>query len=196
MRNITDLLGDPSHRGTPRLLRWLSCSKIAALGWTAMRVWLGAMWIQAGVAKLWGAENAAFLHHNGAGVVGFATHGAASYSWWASFLHSFVVPNAGWIAILVSVAEFLAGIGLALGALTPVAALGALILNLTYMLSGTAGVNPVYALFAVVVLATWRTSGWIGVDGLLVGYLERRRSHRHLLERQGLAGIAEQPHAA
>lgn len=183
MKYVTALIGEPAELRTPKVIHWLSTSKLAAVVWTAARVWLGVLWIQAGVAKLWGAENPAFLHNNGAGVAGFAAHATASYSWWASFLHSFVVPNAGWIGVLVSVSEFAAGLALVLGMLTPVAAGGALILNLTYMLSGTAGVNPVYALIAVVLLATWRTSGWIGVDGLFSGYLARRRTGRHLTDR-------------
>jgi thiosulfate dehydrogenase [quinone] large subunit len=133
------------------------------------------MWIQAGVAKLWGAENPSFLHHNGAGVAGFAGHATPAYSWWGSFLHSFVVPNSGWIAILVAVSELVIGIGLAIGLFTPLWALGSLILGFTYVMSGTASVNGFYALFAVVILAMWRTSGRVGVDGLLVGY---RQNHR------------------
>jgi thiosulfate dehydrogenase [quinone] large subunit len=158
-----------------------------------MRVWLGIMWMQAGWAKLWGAENAGFLHNGGAAVAGFAAHGVASYSWWGHFLHSFVVPNAGWIGGLVSYAEFFVGVGLVLGLLTPAAAAGALILNLTYMLSGTAGVNPFYALFAVVILATWRTSGWIGVDGLIEGY--HQRHHQVASTVRKAVGIVGQPHA-
>jgi thiosulfate dehydrogenase [quinone] large subunit len=197
MKNPVALLTDPAKVESPRVLTWLTHSRIAGLAWSAMRIWLGVMWIQAGVAKLWGAENPAFMHHNGAGVAGFAAHGVASYSWWASFLHAFVVPNAGWIGILVSVVEFLAGIGLVLGLLTPVAAGGALILNLTYMLSGTAGVNPFYALFAVVILATWRTSGLIGVDGLLGGYLQRHKGEHKVLGRHHhVAGIVQHPRAA
>jgi len=160
-----------------------------------MRIWLGVMWLQAGVAKLWGAENPGFLHHNGAAVAGFAAHGAASYSWWASFLHGFVVPNAGWIGIFVAVAEFLAGVALALGLLTPAAAFGALLLNLIYMLSGVAGVNPFYALLTVIVLATWRTSGWIGADGLIMGYLQRGKDHRPLSRQEDVAGIVKHPRA-
>ena len=30
-------------------------------------------------------------------MAGFASHGTPAYSWWGSFLHSFVVPNAGTI---------------------------------------------------------------------------------------------------
>jgi thiosulfate dehydrogenase [quinone] large subunit len=153
---------------------WLKRSKSAALVWTAMRVWLGVMWLQAGIAKLWGAENSSFMHHNGAGVAGFASHGVAAYSWWGSFLHSFVVPNAGWIGVLVAVAEFAIGACLAIGFLTPLAALGSLALLFTYVMSGTASVCAFYALFAIVLLTMWRTSGWIGVDGLLYGRHQRR----------------------
>src|SRR5271168_2557166 len=119
MKNPVALLSNPSELTTPRALQWLGRSKAMAIVWTAIRVWLGIMWIQAGVAKLWGAENPAFLHNNGAGVAGFAAHGVAAYSWWGSFLHSFVVPNAGWIAIVVALAEFVIGCCLALGLFTP-----------------------------------------------------------------------------
>lgn len=138
-----------------------------------MRIWLGVMWIQAGVAKLWGAENPAFMHNGGAGVAGFASHGVAAYSWWGSFLHSFVVPNAGWIGVVVAVSEFAIGICLALGLFTPLAAVASLVLLFTYVMSGTASVCAFYALFAIVILAMWRTSSWIGVDGIIYGYRQR-----------------------
>lgn len=173
MKNPMDLLANPSERSEPRAIQWLTTSKIAAVGWTAMRVWLGAMWIGAGVAKLWGAENPAFLHNGGAGVAGFAGHGVAAYSWWGSFLHSFVVPNSGWIGILVAVAEFSIGVGLCLGLFTRVAALGSLALLFTYVMSGTASVCAFYALFAIVILATWKTSSLFGVDGVIAGYRQR-----------------------
>lgn len=167
------LIGDPSKVKTPRSLYWLQRSKLAALVWNAMRIWLGVMWLQAGIAKIWGAENPAFMHNGGAGVAGFAAHATAAYSWWGSFLHSFVVPNAGWIGVLVAVAEFAIGVALVLGLLTPLACLGSLLLLFTYVMSGTASVCAFYALFAVVILAMWRTSSWIGVDGLISGYRQR-----------------------
>jgi thiosulfate dehydrogenase [quinone] large subunit len=176
MENIRELLGEPSAVKTPKFLTWVERSKAMAFVWTAMRVWLGVMWLQAGVAKLWGAENPAFLHNGGAGVQGFASHGVAAYSWWGSFLHSFVVPNAGWIAILVAVSEFAIGAALALGLFTRLAALGSLLLLFTYVMSGTASVCAFYALFAIVILATWRTSSWIGIDGVISGYRQRRQA--------------------
>jgi thiosulfate dehydrogenase (quinone) large subunit len=176
MKSPVALLSNPSERTTPGALKWLERSKIMAIGWTAMRVWLGVMWIQAGVAKLWGAENSAFLHNNGAGVAGFAAHGAPAYSWWGTFLHGFVVPNSGWIGILVAVGEFGIGIALVLGLFTRIAALGSLALLFTYVMSGTASVCAFYALFAIVILATWRTSSWIGVDAMVAGFRQRRNN--------------------
>ncbi len=180
MEKLIGIIGNPSKIQTPRFLKWLQQSKAASLVWTAMRIWLGVMWIQAGVAKLWGAENGAFMHNGGAGVAGFASHGVAAYSWWGSFLHGFVVPNAGWIAVLVAVSEFAIGICLALGFLTPLVALASLALLFTYVMSGTASVCAFYALFAIVLLAMWRTSSWIGVDGLISGYRQRRASANEL----------------
>ncbi len=174
MANVVDVIGDPTERHNPQVWEWMKTSRIMAVGWLAMRVWLGIMWMQAGWAKLWGAENGAFLHHHGAGVAGFATHGTAAYSWWHHFLHGFVVPNSGWIGVLVSLAELAVGIGLVLGLFTRVAALGGLVLGFTYVMSGTASVNAFYALFAIVILTMWRTSSWIGVDGLIARRLTNR----------------------
>jgi len=183
MTNPVALLSNPSERTNPRPLEWLGRSKFMAIGWTAMRVWLGIMWIQAGAAKLWGAENSAFLHNNGAGVAGFAAHGTPAYSWWGTFLHSFVVPNSGWIGILIAVAEFTVGVALVAGVFTRIAALGSLALLFTYVMSGTASVCAFYALFAIVILATWRTSSWLGVDGLVAGYRQRHSNEQTTPER-------------
>jgi thiosulfate dehydrogenase [quinone] large subunit len=176
MQNVINVIGDPAALRTPRPLIWLQRSKSAAFVWTAMRVWLGVMWLQAGVSKLWGAENPAFMHNGGAGVAGFASHGVPAYSWWGTIMHSFVVPNAGWIGILVALTEFSVGVCLALGLFTPFAAVVSLALLFTYVMSGTASVCAFYALFAIVIIAMWRTSSWIGVDGLIAGYRQRRRN--------------------
>ena len=175
MNKIIAIFGNPAERTSPGVLSWLRDSKLAAVAWLAVRVWVGIMWIQAGVSKVWGAENPSFMHNNGAGVAGFAGHGVAAYSWWGSFMHSFVVPNASWIAVMVAFGELAIGLGLAFGFLTRIAAIASLALLFTYVMSGTASVCAFYALCALIVLATWRTSTWIGIDGLINGYRQRRR---------------------
>jgi thiosulfate dehydrogenase (quinone) large subunit len=176
MTSLIDVLGQPSQRRNVRGWEWLKESKVAAIGWIAMRVWLGVMWIQAGIAKLWGAENPGFMHNNGAAVAGFASHGVPAYTWWGSFLNSFVVPNSGWIAILVAVGEFAIGLALVAGLFTRVASLSSLALLFTYVMSGTASVCAFYALFAIVILVMWRTSSWLGIDGLVASYRQHHKS--------------------
>ncbi len=191
---VAAIMGDPAERPAPRAWDQVRESKVLAVGWTAMRVWLGIMWIQAGAAKLWGAESAAFIRGNGAGVAGFAAHGTPAYTWWGSFLHGFVVPNAGWIGVLIAVAEFAIGVALVAGLFTRLAALGSLALLFTYVMSGTASVCAFYALFAIVILAMWRTSSWIGFDGLLASY--RRRHHAGRLHISLRKTRAATPHPA
>lgn len=174
MNKVIEIFGNPAERTTPGFVAWLRESKYATVAWLAVRVWVGIMWMEAGWSKVFGAENAAFLHNNGAGVAGFAGHGAPAYSWWGSIMHSFVVPNASWIAVLVAFGELAIGIGLVVGFLTRTAAIASLVLLFTYVMSGTASVTAFYAMCAIIVLATWRTSTWISVDGVISGFKQRR----------------------
>jgi len=173
MSTVTTVIGDPARRTNLPVWESLKASKLAALVWTAMRVWLGVMWIQAGSAKLWGAESAAFLH-------------------------GFVVPNAGALGILIAVSEFAIGVALCAGLFTRVAALGSLALLFTYVMSGTASVCAFYALFAIVILVMWRTSSWIGVDGLIAGYRQRHPGlfTFHIPGQRGATGTATVHQAA
>jgi thiosulfate dehydrogenase [quinone] large subunit len=165
------MLQAPSHN--LRLADWLYRSTAASLIWLVVRVWLGYQWANAGYQKIWGSERSMFWFGGGAGVKGFATagitgsasgKGGASYGWWAGFLHNFVLPNASWIAKVIVISELAIGIALILGLLTGLAAMGALLLNLIYMFTGSAGVNPAYAVLAVFLILAWRNAGLLGLD--------------------------------
>jgi thiosulfate dehydrogenase (quinone) large subunit len=199
MASPIEFLGEPTRRHNIRAWEWLKETKLMALPLTALRCWLGVMWIEAGAAKLWGAENPGFLHNSGAAVAGFAAHGVPAYSWWGSFLHSFVVPNASWIAILIAVSEYAVGLALISGLFTRVAAVGSLALLFTYVMSGTASVCAFYALCAIVILVFWRTSSWIGADGLVASYRQHHKGqgmHIRLPLGHGSAGTARPVHKA
>lgn len=79
-------------------------------------------------------------------------------------MHNFVIPNPSWIAKLVSLGEVLIGIGLIVGLFTGAAAFAALLLNATYMFSGSAGVNPAYAILGVFLVLAWRNAGRIRIS--------------------------------
>lgn len=166
----------PGDRRNLRAADWLYRSKAASVIWLIARLWLGYGWLNAGYQKLWGSEKAAFWN-GGGGVKGFATagitgstagKGGASYGWWAGFLHNFVLPNASWIAKVVTVSELVIGVLLILGLFTGAAAFAGLTLNLVYMFTGSAGVNPAYAIVAVLLILAWRNAGYLGLDRFIL----------------------------
>jgi thiosulfate dehydrogenase (quinone) large subunit len=173
--NPTGTFEAPS--GNAKFSDWLYRSKAASGIWLVARLWLGYEWLNAGYQKLWGSEKAAFWNGGGAAVKGFATggiagstagKGGASYGWWAAFLHNFVVPNASWIAKLITLSEVAIGVLLLVGLFTGAAAVAGIMLNLIYMFTGSAGVNPAFALVALFLILAWRNAGYIGLDRVAV----------------------------
>jgi thiosulfate dehydrogenase (quinone) large subunit len=187
MIGLTPGDGTADVSGNLRAADWFYRSKTASVLWLAARLWLGYGWLSAGYQKLWGSEKAVFWNGGGAGVKGFATAGVAgsaagkgagaSYGWWAAFLHDFVLPNASWIAKVVTVSELVIGLLLILGLFTGAAALAGLTLNLVYMFTGSAGVNPAYAIVSVFLILAWRNAGYLGLDGFALP-MARERLHR------------------
>ena len=145
--------GTAGAAGNLRVADWFYRSKAASVLWLVARLWLGYGWVNAGYQKL-----------------------GASYGWWAAFLHNFVIPNASWIAKLVTVGELAIGVLLILGLFTGLAAVVGLSLNLVYMFTGSAGVNPAYAIVAVFLILAWRNAGYLGLDRFVLG---RRRELLH-----------------
>jgi thiosulfate dehydrogenase [quinone] large subunit len=183
---VNNAVGTTGTSGNIRAADWFYRSKVASVLWLAARLWLGYGWVNAGYQKLWGSEKAVFWNGGGAGVKGFATagvagsatgKGGASYGWWAAFLHDFVVPNASWIAKVVTVSELAIGVLLILGLFTGLAAVAGLTLNLVYMFTGSAGVNPAYAIVAVFLILAWRNAGYLGLDRFALP-MASQRLHR------------------
>jgi thiosulfate dehydrogenase [quinone] large subunit len=174
-QNPTGRFEAPS--GNVKASDWLFRSKAAGGIWLVARLWLGYEWLNAGYQKMFGAEKAAFWNGGGAAVKGFATagvtgsasgKGGASYGWFAGFLHNFVVPNASWIAKLITVSEVAIGVLLILGLFSGAAAIAGLGLNLIYMFSGSAGVNPAFAVVALLLVLAWRNAGYFGADRVAI----------------------------
>ena len=189
----------PGHEHNLRSADWLFRSRAASVIWLAVRLVLGYWWLNAGYQKIWGSEKAAFWFGGGAGVKGFATAGVlgsatgksgASYGWWAAFLHNFVIPNASWIAKLIALGELAVGIALVLGLFTGLAALAGLTLNMTYMFTGSAGVNPAYMILEVPLILAWRNAGYLGLDRYA---LNAAWWHRHFSKIADRAGHRRAP---
>jgi thiosulfate dehydrogenase [quinone] large subunit len=150
-------------------------------GLTALRIWLALQWLKSGLAKI---TNPAWTDGTGRGLLSFwnsalapNAHGGSTitYDWYHAFLQLLVDTHAEtWFSKLIASGETAVGLGLLVGALVPMAALGGLTMNMSYMLAGSASVNPLLALAAGIVLVGRGRTGVVGIDGL-VGWVLRNR---------------------
>ncbi len=170
----------------PRVARYVFASKAASWVWLIVRLWLGYEWISAGASKLWGAESASFWR-TGLGVKGFALgaiadskgpHAQVSYGWWVAILGHGVIPHYLLVARIDSVAEFVIGILLVLGAFTAIAAFFGMALNFSYVFSGAISTNPVFIILGILLVLAWRNAGWLGLDRYLLRRLGIPWQHR------------------
>jgi thiosulfate dehydrogenase [quinone] large subunit len=174
------------------LARFLFTDTRMAWLWLLVRLYVGYEWLTAGWEKLTGRSitfetfgkvadggpwlltgheghsihsfvNSALAHANGA-------HPAVQ-TWYAAFLQHVVLPNATAFAYLVSLGEFLVGMGLLLGAFTGVAALFGVFLNMNYMLAGSLSINPILVILGILLVLAWRISGYYGLDRWLLPLL-------------------------
>jgi hypothetical protein len=76
-----------------------------------------------------------------------------------------VSDNAVWMGKLVAVGEVVIGVCLLLGLFTGVFAFLGLVLNFSFVFSGSAGVNPAFIIVGLLLVLAWRYgagSGWTG----------------------------------
>ncbi|MGG0718091.1 DoxX family protein [Robertmurraya massiliosenegalensis] len=139
---------------------------------TVVRIYLGWAWMTAGWGKITGGFDAGgFL--NGAVANPVMHDGQAVYGGWVSFLESFALPNAGLFSTLVAWGELLVGLGLILGCLTTAAAFFALVMNFSFMLSGTVSHNPTDIIMGVFIAAAGYNAGKYGLDRYVLPYLRK-----------------------
>lgn len=152
----------------PAISRFFTGSTGSSALWFVVRMYVGVEWLLAGWEKVlspaWGTS--------GKGLSGFVTGALTKSSganpavqgWYATFLHTFVLPNAGLFSFLVTWGEVAVGLGILLGLLTGIAAGFGVLMNLNYLLAGTVSINPILGMVALFLVLSWRVCGWIGLD--------------------------------
>jgi thiosulfate dehydrogenase [quinone] large subunit len=183
----------PNELKEPAIARFLFADTRAAWLWLVVRLYLGYEWISAGLDKLgspaWtGSQAGTALAGFVKGAIGKASgdHPAVQ-GWYASFLQSFVIPNAGLFGYLVAIGETLVGVALIVGALTGVAAFFGIVMNANYLLAGTVSTNPILAFLAIFIVLAWRNAGWIGLDRYLLPILGTPWQPGKLFHRESLS---------
>lgn len=155
----------------PGFAKWLFASTAGAWIWILPRLYFGWKWVEAGREKIWPAEGAGWVSDPSGlkGFVGYAQtlatgeHPAVNYDWYVSFL-KFVDANASWMSPLIAIGELLIGLALIAGLFVGITAFAAGMLNMSFGLAGSAGVNPVFFLFDVLFILAWRNAGYWGLD--------------------------------
>jgi thiosulfate dehydrogenase [quinone] large subunit len=68
----------------------------------------------------------------------------------------------------VTLGEMAVGIGLILGALTGIAAFFGALMNMSFLLAGSASSNPVLFAFGIGLILAWKVAGYYGLDRYLL----------------------------
>jgi len=161
----------------PPIARFLFSDVRIAWLWVIARVYLGYEWLSAGMHKLadpkWMVDGTALKGFWTAAVAVPETGRAPiTYGWYRDFLNWLLANNAyEWFAKVVVLGEVLIGVGLIVGALVGITAFFGALMNLNFMLAGTASSNPVLFLLAILLMLAWKTAGYWGADRVLLPLL-------------------------
>lgn len=156
----------------PAISRFFTGSTGSSALWFVIRMYVGAEWLLAGWEKAlspaWGTSGKALSGFVAGALAKTSGTNPAVQGWYASFLHDFVLPNAGFFSFIVTWGEVAVGLGLLLGILTGIAAGFGVLMNLNYLLAGTVSVNPILGMVGLFLVFSWRVCGWIGLDRWLL----------------------------
>ena len=159
----------------PGFARFLFNNSAAGIFWLPIRVFLGVAWLQSGLGKL---GNPAWTD-GGAALRGFWTGAVAipdaparppiTYEWYRDFIQLLLDNNAeSWFAWLIVLGEIAVGLGLIFGALTGIAAFFGALMNVSFLLAGSASTNPVLFTMAIGLMLAWKVAGYYGLDRWLL----------------------------
>lgn len=167
----------------PAFTRYLFSNTRAGLLWLPIRIFLGFAWLEAGLHKLFPVDKAmgAGWLDGGASLKGYWTSAVAipdtgspkiAFEWYRDFLNVMLQNDAFvWFAFLIVFGEIAVGLGLLTGTLTGVAAFFGALMNMSFLLAGSASSNPVLFTFAIGLILAWRVAGYYGIDRILLPML-------------------------
>jgi len=162
----------------PAFARFLFSNTQAGFFWLPIRLFLGFAWIEASWHKITGPG----WLDGGAALAGYWKNAVAlnpdtgkgpiTFEWYRDFLNVLLQGHhETWFAWVVSFGEMAVGLGLVLGALTGVAAFFGCLMNMSFLLAGSASTNPIMFTLAIGVILGWKVAGYYGLDRYLLPFL-------------------------
>jgi thiosulfate dehydrogenase [quinone] large subunit len=92
-----------------------------------------------------------------------------AFEWYRDFINTLLAGgHESWFSWVVMLGEVAVGLGLLFGALTGVAAFFGALMNMSFLLAGSASTNPVMFTLAIGLILAWRVAGWYGLDRYLL----------------------------
>jgi thiosulfate dehydrogenase [quinone] large subunit len=163
----------------PTIWKLLTGNVYFAILWLPLRFFVGREWLSAGEHKLrddaWMDGGTALVNPDPE-VLGYwervVSPEAApnpTYAWFTDFIQYLIDHEwASFFGKLIAVGEFLVGLGLVVGALVGIAAFFGTVLNVNFLLAGTASSNPVLFGLSVFIIIGWKVAGYWGLDRYLL----------------------------
>jgi thiosulfate dehydrogenase (quinone) large subunit len=176
--SVTDASGDVWYQDPP-VTHWLFCHASVGRLWLLARLFVGFEFLEAGFHKF---IDPSWTNGSGEAILGFWLQSVVipepparppiTFDWYRDFLQLLINTNsAPWFSQLIVYSELAVGIALLVGAFVGVAATGALLMNIAFMLAGVNATNPVLIVLDVLLILAWRNAGYIGLDRYLLGFL-------------------------
>ncbi len=161
----------------PAAARFLFSNSRAGMLWLPIRLFLGFAWLDAGIHKItdpaWTSggealrgywERAASIPEQGRPPI--------TYEWYRDFINALLAGgHEAWFSWVIMFGEIAVGIGLIFGILTGFAAFFGALMNMSFLLAGSASTNPVLFTLAIGVMLAWKVAGYYGVDRYLLPML-------------------------
>jgi thiosulfate dehydrogenase [quinone] large subunit len=168
----------------PAFTRYLFSNTRAGLFWLPIRIFLGFSWLEAGLHKLFpdGKAIGAGWLDGGSSLAGFwekavavpepPGRAAITFEWYRDFLNILLANHAQtWFSYFIVFGEIAVGVGLLVGALVGIAAFFGAMMNMSFLLAGSASTNPVLFALAIGLILGWRVAGYYGLDRYLLPIL-------------------------
>jgi thiosulfate dehydrogenase [quinone] large subunit len=176
---MLDLLKRKQQRviAEPGFITMLFSDARFSMLWLVVRVWLGLQWIEAASHKI----GVPAWVDSGDALKGYWTNAVAipetgrpaiAFDWYRSFLQGLLDAEAyTWFGKLIAYGELLVGIALIVGAFVGIVAFFGALMNMSFLLAGSASTNPVLLILAVLLLLAWKIAGFIGADYFLLNLI-------------------------
>ena len=163
----------------PTFTRFLFNNPRAGLFWLPIRLFVGFAWLEAGWGKI---TNPAWVGADaGTAILGFWQNAVAvtdegasniTYEWYRSFIQFLIDNNLqAPFSYAIAFGETAVGLGLLVGALTGIAAFFGALMNMSFLLAGSASTNPIMFTLAVGLMLAWKVAGYYGLDRYLLPLL-------------------------